>query len=53
MTLAHFAPLAADGITFFSLQKGPASAQAANPPAGMRLIDFTARFARSSPTRRP
>jgi tetratricopeptide (TPR) repeat protein len=42
MTLDHFAPLAADGITFFSLQKGPAAAQAANPPPGMRVIDFTA-----------
>jgi tetratricopeptide (TPR) repeat protein len=41
LKLAHLAPLAADGITFFSLQRGPASSQAASPPTGMRLIDFT------------
>ena len=43
--LEQFAALAAPGITnvtFFSLQKGPASSQAANPPAGMRLVDFSA-----------
>jgi Flp pilus assembly protein TadD len=39
-SLSCFAPLAAEGIVFFSLQKGPASAQAADPPAGLRLIDF-------------
>ena len=42
ITLAHFAPLAKGNATFFSLQKGPAAAQAAAPPPGMQLIDFTA-----------
>jgi tetratricopeptide (TPR) repeat protein len=42
MSLAKLAPLAAvKNVTFYSLQKGPASAQAATPPAGMELIDFT------------
>ena len=40
--LAMLAPLAGiDGVTFLSLQKGPASAQAADPPAGMRLVDLS------------
>jgi len=29
------------GAVFYSLQKGPASQQAASPPTGMRLIDLT------------
>jgi hypothetical protein len=37
--LALLAGLA--GITFISLQKGPAAAQAAKPPASMRLVDWT------------
>ena len=41
LALAQLAPLAADGITFFSLQKGAAAAQADNPPAAMRLFDMT------------
>jgi tetratricopeptide (TPR) repeat protein len=41
--LSKLAPLAeVNGITFISLQKGPAAAQAADPPAGMRLFDWTA-----------
>src|SRR5205814_822511 len=40
--LSDFAPLAAvQGVTFFSLQKGPRAADAANPPAGMQLIDLS------------
>jgi tetratricopeptide (TPR) repeat protein len=40
--LARLAPLAAvPGVSFVSLQKGPPAAQAATPPAGMRLLDFT------------
>jgi tetratricopeptide (TPR) repeat protein len=40
--LAQLAPLAqVPGITWVSLQKGEASAQAAFPPEGMRLLDFT------------
>ncbi|HET6250643.1 MAG TPA: tetratricopeptide repeat protein [Tepidisphaeraceae bacterium] len=44
LTLAQFSPLAQiAGIAFYSLQKGDAaSAQAANPPPGMTLIDHTA-----------
>ncbi len=43
LTLAQLAPLAqVPGITFYSLQKGGAAAQAATPPAGMTLIDMTA-----------
>ncbi|HCA27396.1 MAG TPA: hypothetical protein DEP05_07140 [Betaproteobacteria bacterium] len=43
--LQQFAPLAeAGGAVFFSLQKGPAAAQAATPPPGMRLIDLSARL---------
>jgi hypothetical protein len=40
--LSRLAPLAAvDGAAFFSLQKGPAAAQAASPPAGMRMVDLS------------
>ena len=42
LPLAAFAPLAAiPNITFFSLQKGERASEAAHPPAGMHLIDFT------------
>jgi len=37
MTLADLAPLAQPGVSFVSLQKGPASAQALTPPPGMSL----------------
>lgn len=41
--LAALAPLAAAReAVFYSLQKGEAAAQAAHPPAGMKLVDFTA-----------
>ncbi len=37
-----FAPLAClKGVTFYSLQKGKTGKQAKNPPAGMKLIDYT------------
>lgn len=39
--LADFAPLAVDGVRFFSLQKGPASVEAVSAPAGMELVDWT------------
>ncbi|HCA26645.1 MAG TPA: sulfotransferase [Betaproteobacteria bacterium] len=43
LSLAQFAPLAAvPGVHFYSLQKGTAAQQAAAPPAGMELTDFTA-----------
>jgi ADP-heptose:LPS heptosyltransferase len=38
------APLAREGVVFYSLQKGEAAAQAASAPPGMRLIDLTARI---------
>jgi ADP-heptose:LPS heptosyltransferase len=44
MNLSDFAPLAEAGAgraSFFTLQKGPRSEQAANPPVGMQLRDYT------------
>jgi tetratricopeptide (TPR) repeat protein len=42
MALAQMAPLAdVDGVSFLSLQKGAPAAQAARPPLGMVLHDFT------------
>ncbi len=39
-TLDQFAPLAKiPGVTFYSLQKGPATTQLAQAPAGMKLVD--------------
>lgn len=41
ISLELLAPLAAvPGVTFYSLQKGAAAAQAASPPPGMRLVDL-------------
>jgi FKBP-type peptidyl-prolyl cis-trans isomerase 2 len=41
-SLDIFSPLAHyDHITFYSLQKGEASAQANNPPKDLKLIDYT------------
>lgn len=41
VALSAFAPLGAvPGVTFYALQKGPAAAQAADPPAGMTLVDL-------------
>jgi len=42
VTLAALAPLARDGVTFLSVQKGPPAAQAASPPPGMALVDLSA-----------
>jgi Flp pilus assembly protein TadD len=43
LSLSTLAPLAqARGMTFYSLQKGEAGKQAANPPAGLELVDWTA-----------
>jgi Glycosyltransferase family 9 (heptosyltransferase)/Tetratricopeptide repeat len=40
--LASFASLAdVRGVTFYSFQKGPAAAQLASAPAGMRIIDLS------------
>lgn len=45
MHLADFAALnTVENAVFFSLQKGPAAAQAKHPPAGLDLIDLTDEF---------
>jgi len=42
MKLAKLAPLGqVPGVSFFSLQKGEAAAEAKTPPPGMELIDWT------------
>ena len=42
ISLSLLAPLATvEGISFYSLQKGEAARQTADPPAGMRIIDWT------------
>jgi hypothetical protein len=42
ITLDALAPLGAvSGVQFISLQKGPPAAEAAYPPHGLRLHDFT------------
>jgi FKBP-type peptidyl-prolyl cis-trans isomerase 2 len=41
-SLETFSPLAySEDIAFYSLQMGESSVQAENPPAGMKLIDYT------------
>jgi tetratricopeptide (TPR) repeat protein len=43
MKLAEFGPLASvGGVAFYSLQKGDAAAQAAQPPPGLPLVNWTA-----------
>jgi ADP-heptose:LPS heptosyltransferase len=42
--LSSLAPLASERIQFYSLQIGEGSAEAKSPPAGMNLIDATARI---------
>lgn len=42
MSLADLAPLARPGVSYLALQKGPAAAQAASPPAGMRIVPLDA-----------
>jgi len=43
LRLAQFAPLAAaQGVQFVSLQLGEPAAEAREPPAGLRLVDWTA-----------
>ena len=45
ITLNMLAPLKdTPGATFYSLQKGAGAAQAASPPAGMRLVDLAPRI---------
>ncbi len=44
MPLANLAPLAGERIHFYSLQLGPAAAQATTPPPGMNLTDLTSQI---------
>ena len=44
ITLPAMAPLARDGVEFYSLQFGKPAEQTANPPRGMKLIDHTAKI---------
>jgi hypothetical protein len=41
LQLSQFAPLAVPGVSFVSIQKGPAECQAASPPAGMPLLSLS------------
>jgi tetratricopeptide (TPR) repeat protein len=51
IALSMLAPLASvPDVAFFSLQKGDAARQAADPPAGMRLAELGSRFADFSDT---
>ena len=51
ISLNMLAPLAAAGrVTFYSLQKGAAAAEAAAPPPGMKVVDLSARLADFSDT---
>jgi tetratricopeptide (TPR) repeat protein len=41
MRLKQFAPLASAKVAFYSLQKGEGAAEAADPPSGVQLINWT------------
>jgi len=41
MTLAQFAPLGQDGVTFFAIQKGPSEGQALAPPPGLKVVSLS------------
>ena len=41
MSLEQLAPLAIDGVTYLSIQKGPTEHAALNPPAGMNLVSLS------------
>lgn len=41
ITLAALAPLAQEGVTFLSIQKGPREGEADHPPAGMKLLNLS------------
>lgn len=42
LSVARLAPLAAAGVTFVSVQKGPQAVQAEAPPPGLPLVDLVA-----------
>ena len=41
MSLAMLAPLGQEGVTFFSIQKGPSEDDALRPPPGMTLVSLS------------
>ncbi len=41
MTLTALAPLAQEGVTFLSIQKGPSEGDVARPPPGMNIIGLS------------
>ncbi|EIZ77181.1 hypothetical protein WSK_4248 [Novosphingobium sp. Rr 2-17] len=41
ISLATLAPLAQDGVTFFSIQKGPSEGEGLSPPPGMNLVSLS------------
>lgn len=41
LSLDQLAPLGVPGVTYVSIQKGPAETQAMNPPAGMSLVSLS------------
>lgn len=45
MTLEQLQPLAQDGVTFFSIQKGPTEQQALTPPPGMTVVSLSPQIA--------
>ncbi len=45
INLAALAPLGQEGVTFFSIQKGPTEADALTPPPGMDLVSLSPEIA--------
>lgn len=41
ISLEMLAPLGQDGVTFFSIQKGPSEGAAKSPPAGMNMVSLS------------
>jgi hypothetical protein len=41
MSLAALAPLSQDGVTLFSIQKGPSEGEAKTPPLGMNVVSLS------------
>lgn len=45
MSLAALAPLGQEGVTFFSIQKGPTEGDALSPPPGMAMVSLSPEIA--------
>ncbi|AWB47210.1 glycosyl transferase family 8 [Gemmobacter aquarius] len=45
MSLAALAPLGQEGVTFFSIQKGPTEGDALSPPHGMEMVSLSPEIA--------